>query len=102
MPCWEVRTVSLEMKIVDKKYLESAVKSLKWQMRGNTIITDQGERITIRDGRVESTNMNEAELTQVRSALQRQTSIEIIKAAAVRNKWGAVQVSPTKITLRRA
>lgn len=102
MPCWEVREVSIEMKIVDKKYTESAIKALGWTMRGTEVITSNRERFSIVSGKVTSPYLTIQQLTEVRNKLQQQTSIEIIRAAAVRNRWGAIQVSPTKITLKRA
>jgi len=90
------------MKIVDRKYTDSAIKSLGWTIRGTEITTDKRERFSIVSGQITSPYLTTQQLTEIRNKIQQQTSIEIIKAAAVRNKWGAIQVSPTKITLKRA
>jgi len=101
MPCWQVQTVSLDLKTLNKDHLEAAIKSLGWTMNRYGIQTDKGT-ITINGTTISGRRMTDTDLATIGGQIKRQISVEIIKAAAARNKWGVVQAAPNKIVLRRS
>ena len=101
MPCWLVQTVSLDLENLNKDYLEVAIKGLNWKMMGNRIQTDKGY-MNLSGTKISSTYLDEQTLRTLGKTLKKQISIEIIKKAAAKNKWGVVQSAPNKIVLRRS
>lgn len=100
MPCWRVQTVSLNLEKLNTDYLEAAVKALGWTMTNGLIQTNQGN-LRIDGKTISSRTLSSDALTKLGNQLQKQTSIEIVRAAAIRNKWGVKQVAANKIVLRR-
>jgi hypothetical protein len=96
MPCYEVRTMSVEFKAENSGLLDKAVKALGWEIQhsGKTAYvrtkTYDVFEINLQDGKARIREGMQGDL----NALKRAYSMEAIKQAASAKKW-AVKVGKT-------
>jgi len=87
MPCWEVRTVSVEFKADNRALLNAAIEELGWrhQVASNGEVIINGGDITLDLVRERATvrDSQQAALNQLKQAYSRQA----VKSAAKRFNW---------------
>lgn len=101
MPCYEVNTISLELKTANKDLLHAAIKSLGFTIteikNGIIVHTPQGD-ITIANGTATSTMRNAEDwINKVKQAYSMQT----IEYVAKKYKFTVTEKPGNKITMRR-
>lgn len=105
MPCYEVRTVSVEFKVAHVDLLRKAVKDLGWRMeeRGNdiTVWSTGGYGVMTLDRRTDRMTMQPDQQGQC-NTLKRAYSQQAIKLAAkLSNGWQNKNLTSTKGQLLR-
>jgi len=104
MPCYEVRTVSVEFRAENRKLLDAAIESLGGQM---SIVQESGDRLILgygaitldlAAGRAEVRGGYQDRLNELKRAYSR----EAVKAAAKKCQWSCkLQGNKAQITKMR-
>jgi len=100
MPCWEVRTMSVEFKTKHRRLLEDALKRLDytWQETQNDVLVIPGlGRLDLIEGSAEIDRRDQKKLNQ----LKQQYSKECLRRAAKLQGWQLKTKGQTKGVLRR-
>ena len=100
MPCYEVRTVSVEFKAENRKLLADAIRATGMEVTGSTdkvITLGYGAiELNLATGKAEIREGQQGHLNQ----LKRAYSAEAIKAAAKKCQWG-VKRQGNKATIQK-
>lgn len=110
MPCYEVRTVSVEFKVGNIEILKKALAADGWLLNkmsnSNNLYArhkDSGQSITINmeKGNISSKEYSEKELTTVTNAIKRAYSGAVIGEVAQRQKWIKKKLDANRYQLQR-
>ena len=97
MPCYEVKTVSVEFKVAHRDLLDKALDALGWTRDWNVAKTfcrlQNGIEIDLRIGKASMQASQQASLNMLKRAYSQQA----VKLAAKLNGW---QLSPAKNKLK--
>ena len=100
MPCWEVRTMSVEFKAKNRKLLEDALKRLDytWQETQNDVLVIPGlGRLDLIEGSAEIDRRDQKKLNQ----LKQQYSKQALRRAAKLQGWQMKTKGQMKGVLRK-
>lgn len=101
MPCYEVRTLSVEFKAEHIDLLEKALDSLGWIRDWNGAKTfcrlNNGIELDLRTGKATIQEGQQDRLNQ----LKRAYSMEALKQVTVKNRWQINKIKATKGSLIR-
>jgi hypothetical protein len=94
MPCYEVRTMSVEFKAESAGMLHRAMVSLQWKYlwTGNTVQFENGIILDLDKQRAIIPRGQQSKLNE----LKRAYSMECLKQVAVRNRWQITKKTGTK------
>jgi len=107
MPCYEIRTVSVQFKAENIGILKRAIEA-----EGHTITFEEKTAIGVSVGRrwvavdlerstVTSSDMNQAEISSFANSLKRAYSATVIDEVAKRNKWLKRDMGQNRYQLQR-
>lgn len=101
MPCWEVRTMSVEFKAAHADLLDKALDSLglvrDWNGAKTYCRLSNGIELDLRSGKAAIQPDQQGKLNE----LKRAYSMEALKKVAVQNRWTVSKSKATKGTLIR-
>ena len=100
MPCYQVNTISVELKAADRDLLEQALRTLGLSFHRTRDLV----RVYAASGVIEITGDTASTTAQSLPTLNRirqQYSREVIKAASTKYRWAASWKTPDRVTLRR-
>jgi len=94
MPCWEVRTISVEFKAENRDLLEDAVKSLGWSFRklGNGVYQVNDMTLDLNQGKAEIGTNQQSNLNRLKVAY----SQAAVRKVAKQKGWQCKFDAPTK------
>jgi hypothetical protein len=107
MPCYEVRTVSVEFKVGNIELLKKSLENLGIKIQRSTEKTvsfyNVGELITINleTQKIVGSRMNEKQLTTFSNAIKRSYSEQVIDEIAKKQKWMKRKLGQNKFQLKR-
>ncbi len=108
MPCYEVRTISVEFHISNIELLQKAIEKLQWKSwnidKGLITIQDNNyNQITIdcKNSKISSPSYSEKKLSSISNSIKRSYSECVIEEIAKKQKWFAKKINATKFQLQR-
>lgn len=101
MPCYEVRTVSVEFRAENRNLLDRAIKSLGWhaqELQDKRLDVQFGQiKFDLVAGKAEVLEGCQGKLNELKQAYSR----EAVKAAAKKCQWGVKFQGQNKATINK-
>jgi hypothetical protein len=109
MPCYEVRTVSVEFKVGNIDLLKKALADISYRIQvegrdSSLLVHDRmGRRMVIDldNSTIKSASMNEKELAAATNQIKRAYSEQVIDEVAKRQKWMKKKLGDNRYQLQR-
>ena len=110
MPCYEIRTVSVEFKVANFKLLKQALEENGYVVAGmseiekNVSVRDNQNRLIkfdLANSKVSSQYFDEKELATLSNQIKRAYSKTVIDELARKNKWIKKQMGENRYQLQR-
>lgn len=107
MPCYEIRTVSVEFKASNVNLLKKAIENLGIKISNSTEKTisfynvGKYTTIDIEKQQIVGSGMNERQLSTFSNAIKRAYSEQVIDEIAKKQKWMKSKLSQNKFQLKR-